>query len=136
MPREPQLTETVEPGDAGSGAPEIAPGEVLAGRYEIGEILGRGGLAVVYRAHDRELKRDVALKVLRSDRFSAASLLRLRREVKVARDVPSDRLVRIFDITTSDKAVFLTMEVVEGGSLDRRLSEGPLPVGEAVRIAS
>ena len=136
MPREPQLTETVEPGDAGSGTPEIAPGEVLAGRYEIGEILGRGGLAVVYRAHDRELKRDVALKVLRADRFSSASLLRLRREVKVARDVPGDRLVRIFDITTSDKTVFLTMEVVEGGSLDRRLSEGPLLVGEAVRIAS
>lgn len=136
MPREPPLTETVEPGDAGSGTPEIAPGEVLAGRYEIGEMLGRGGLAVVYRARDRELKRDVALKALRADRFSAASLLRLRREVKVARDVMSDRLVRIFDITTSENSVFLTMEVVEGGSLDRRLSEGPLPVGEAIRTAS
>lgn len=136
MPMEPPLTETVEPGDASSGTPEIAPGEVLAGRYEIGEILGRGGLAVVYRARDRELKRDVALKALRADRLSAASLLRLRREVKVARDVMSDRLVRIFDITTSENSVFLTMEVVEGGSLDRRLSEGPLPVCEAVRTAS
>lgn len=136
MPMEPPLTETVEPGDAGSGTPEIAPGEVLAGRYEIGEILGRGGLAVVYRARDRELKRDVALKALRADRFSAASLLRLRREVQVARDVTSDRLVRIFDITASESSVFLTMEVVEGGSLDRRLGEGRLPVGEAVRIAS
>jgi serine/threonine protein kinase/tetratricopeptide (TPR) repeat protein len=136
MPKEPPLTETVEPGDAAPGTPEIAPGEILAGRYEIGEILGRGGLAVVYRARDRELKRDVALKALRADRFSAASLLRLRREVKVARDVTSDRLVRIFDITTSENSVFLTMEVVEGGSLDRRLSEGPLPVDEAIRIAA
>lgn len=81
---------------------------------------------MLYRAHDRELKRDVALKVLRTDRFSAASLLRLRREVKVARDVASPQLVRIFDFTSSDNAVFLTMEVVEGGSLDNvALSELP-----------
>jgi tetratricopeptide (TPR) repeat protein len=132
----PHTTETVGLG-AVAASPQLAlaPGSVVSGRYEIGERLGGGGFAIVYRAHDRALNREVALKVLRADRLSPDSLARFRREAALARDVAGHRLVRIFDIGSAGETIFLTMEVVAGGSLDRRLAAGPLPVAEAVRIA-
>ena len=104
----------------------LDPGTCLDHRYEIRRVLGVGGYAVVYLAFDRELRREVALKVLRADRMSPGSLARLRREAAVARDAASPRLVRIFDIGTSDAAVYLTLEVIEGESLRDRLKRGPL----------
>ncbi|MFP5287770.1 MAG: protein kinase domain-containing protein, partial [Thermoanaerobaculia bacterium] len=97
-------------------------------------LLGRGGFATVYQAFDRELRREIALKLLRDDRLSEATLRRFRREAAVARDVASPRLVRIFDIESSGDAVFLTMEPVDGGSLAQWLERGPLPIDEAVRL--
>src|SRR5260370_27836979 len=132
----PHTTETVGLG-AAAASPQLAlaPGSVVSGRYEIGGRLGGGGFAIVYRAHDRTLNRAVALKVLRADRLSPDSLARFRREAALARDVAGHRLVRIFDVGSAGETIFLTMEVVAGGSLDRRLAAGPLPVAEAVRIA-
>jgi serine/threonine protein kinase/tetratricopeptide (TPR) repeat protein len=132
---EPQSTETVglesPPARAGDA---LAPGSPIGGRYEVRGLLGRGGFATVYRAFDRELRREIALKLLRDDRLSEATLRRFRREAAVARDVASPRLVRIFDIESSGGAVFLTMEPVDGGSLAQRLERSPLPVDEAVRL--
>ncbi len=90
------------------------------------EVLGTGGYAVVYRAFDRFLKREVALKVLRRDRLSPGALLRLRREAAIARDVVHPRIVRVFDIEEAGETVFLTMEIVEGGSLGDRLTRHSL----------
>ncbi|MBW8876351.1 MAG: protein kinase [Acidobacteria bacterium] len=112
----------------------LDPGTCLDQRFEIRRVLGFGGYAVVYLAFDRELRREVALKVLRADRMTSGALKRLRREAAVARDAASLRLVRIFDIGVSDAAVYLTMEVVEGESLRERLARGPLPIDEAVRL--
>src|SRR6266849_5713532 len=69
------------------------------------------------------------------DRHTPGALVRLRREVAVARDASSPRLVRIFDIGTAAEGIYLTMEVL-GGSLKDRLRGGALPIAEAVRIAS
>jgi tetratricopeptide (TPR) repeat protein len=129
-------TETVE----AAAAPAFAsrhrlPGSLLGGRYELTAMLGSGGYASVYRAHDRELRREVALKVLHPDRHTPGALVRLRREVAVARDASSPRLVRIFDIGTAPEGIYLTMEVL-AGSLKERLRDGALPVAEAVRIAA
>ncbi len=133
---EPDRTESVIPDAPLPASIRILdPGTCLDQRYEIRRVLGVGGYAVVYLAFDRELRREVALKVLRADRMSPGSLARLRREAAVARDAASPRLVRIFDIGTSDAAVYLTMEAVEGESLRDRLKRGPLPVDEAVRLA-
>src|ERR1700674_878088 len=133
--QEPHTTETVGIGAVAAGPwLELEPGSVVDGRYEIGERLGGGGFPLVYR--DRTLNREVALKVLRADRLSPSSLARFRREAALARDVAGSRLVRIFDIGIAGPIIFLTMEVVAGGSLDRRLATGPLPVDEAVRIAA
>ena len=115
----------------------FSPGTQLANRYEIRQVIDWGGSAVVYAAYDRDLRRDIALKVLRHDRVTDAALTRFRREVAVARDASSPRLVRIFDIVTSDGAIYLTMELVDGGSLRKRLADTPqLPIDEVIRLAS
>lgn len=114
----------------------FAPGAEIGSRYEVRRVLGRGGSAVVYGVFDRELKRDVALKVLRSDRMDEAALKRFRREAAVARDADSPLLARVFDIGRAGETVFLTMELVVGESLRDRLLRGPLPEEEAVALAS
>ena len=114
----------------------FAPGTEIGRRYEVRSVLGTGGSAVVYEAYDRELKRRVALKVLRTDRTSESALKRFRREVAVARDAASPRLVRVFDIGQSGDTVFLTMELVEGESLRELLARGPLEPGRAVAIGT
>jgi len=134
-------TRTIEAGlRSGRGAGEhevrlFAPGTALGARFEIGTVRGVGGSAVVYSAFDRELKQTVALKVLRADRTSPAALLRMKREVAIARQAASPCLVRVYDIDASGESVFLTMEDVPGGSLKERLEEGPLPLEEALRVA-
>ncbi|MBW8879235.1 MAG: serine/threonine protein kinase [Acidobacteria bacterium] len=113
----------------------IPPGSLIAGRYEIRGLLGRGGHATAYRVFDREVRREIALKLLDPDRESPNALARIRREVQVARDAQSPRLVRIFDIGTSPEGAYLTMELVEGPSLRDLLRQGPLSVEESIRIA-
>jgi serine/threonine protein kinase len=112
----------------------FAPGTEIGRRYEVRAVLGTGGSAVVYEAFDRELKRRVALKVLRTDRTSEAALKRFRREVAIARDAASPRLVRVFDIGQAGDTAFLTMELVEGESLRELLARGPLAPERAVAI--
>lgn len=114
----------------------FAPGTALGERFEVGAVRGVGGSAVVYSAFDRELRQTVALKVLRADRTSAAALTRLKREVSIARQAASPRLVRVFDIDAAGESVFLTMEDVDGGSLKERLADGPLSLEETLRIAA
>ncbi len=113
----------------------FAPGTEVGRRYEIRSVLGTGGSASVYAAWDHDLKRLVALKALRHDRMSETSLKRFRREVAVARDADSPRLVRVYDVGEAGETVFLTMELVGGESLRKRLSGEPLETSEVLRIA-
>jgi tetratricopeptide (TPR) repeat protein len=134
---EARLTESVD-GETGIGpAPEmLAPGTVIAGRYEVRRVLGSGGYAIVYLAHDRRLNSDVALKAMRADRNSAAALTRFRREVTIAREAASPRLVRVYDIGTDGDLWYLTMEVVRGESLRERMRRGPVSIDEAIAITT
>jgi tetratricopeptide (TPR) repeat protein len=131
-----EQTETVPPLAIPRVGSILPPDTLIADRYEIRGLLGRGGHGIAYRAFDREVRREIALKLLDPDRTTPSALARLRREVLVARDVQSPRLVRIFDLGTAPQGAFLTMEVVEGPSLRDLLREGPLPIEEAVRIAT
>ena len=112
-------------------------GTVLAGRYELLGLLGVGGMGAVYRAHDRELDEEVALKMLRPAFLaSAGALARFRREVKIARRVTHRNVARTFDIGQDGTSRFLTMELIDGPSLGRRLEDGgALGVEEALRVA-
>ena len=132
------MTESVEPRDAGETTSDrprrLDAGEVVGDRYEILRALGTGGFSVVYHARDRLLGRDIALKILRSDRLDESTLIRFRREARVARDAVAPQLVRVHDIGRDGDRTFLTLELVEGETLKDRLDRGPLDVEEAVRL--
>src|SRR5689334_10395425 len=90
------------------GAPEIIrrpaegvlrPGQVIAGRYEIQSRLGAGGMGAVFRAHDRVLDEDIALKVILPAALGDPSALeRFRDEVKIARKITHPNVCRVFDV--------------------------------------
>ncbi len=120
-----------------TGARRMLPkSTVVAGRYRIVDVLGAGGMGVVYRVHDQELETDVALKVL-ADRQShePVALERFRREIRLARTITHPNVVRIHDLGTDGDLVFMTMDLVPGRTLVDRLAEGPLPPDRAIGIA-
>lgn len=96
----------------------IEVGSVLADRYEIRKMLGMGGMGLVYRAHDRQLGIDVALKLLRPELAGEPKLIeRFRQELRLARQVSHRNVVRIHDIGQAGDLYFLTMDFVPGRSL-------------------
>lgn len=96
----------------------LQPDQMLAGRYRIREEVGRGGMGVVYRAQDEQLGISVALKVLRPELAEDPRLVeRFRREIVAARQVTHRNAVRIHDIGRDGDLLFLTMDFVEGPSL-------------------
>jgi tRNA A-37 threonylcarbamoyl transferase component Bud32/tetratricopeptide (TPR) repeat protein len=109
---------------------------VVANRYEVRALLGKGGHATVYRVYDRLLKAEVALKVVHPERDPERGLARIRREVGVARESLSPHLVRVFELGESNGDIYLTMEILPGGSLRDRLRHGPLLLPEALRIGA
>ncbi len=113
------------------------PGAVLAGRYRLVGLLGRGGMGEVYRADDLKLGQPVAIKML-PERLAAdpALMARFLSEVRVARQVAHPNVCRVYDVTDADGIHLLSMEFVDGenlGSLLRRI--GRLPRDKAVQIA-
>ena len=113
----------------------LHPGAIINARYATREMLGSGGSAIVYAAHDQLLGRDIAIKVLRADRSTPAALARLRRETVLAQRVQNERLVRIFDIGDSEYGPFITMERVGGESLRNMLERGAIGTERAIAIA-
>jgi len=115
---------------------ELEPGMVLGERYEIIALLGQGGMGAVYKAHDIELERLVALKIIRPElTTNPAMLRRFKQELILARQITHRNVVRIFDLGQADGFKFITMEYLEGKDLRAVLNEkGKLPPDEAARI--
>ncbi len=113
------------------------PGVLLANRYRIVALLGRGGMGEVYRAHDLTLGQEVALKFLPEVAVrNPAALTRFYNEVRIARQVSHANVCRVYDLGEVDGQPYLSMEYVDGedlGSLLRRI--GRLPSDKAVEIA-
>ncbi|KFU79262.1 Serine/threonine protein kinase [Amycolatopsis lurida] len=107
----------------------------LAGRYEVGELLGRGATARVFRAWDLREGREVALKL-----FHADTMLRDERrreqEIQTLSAVRHPGLVPLYDAGSDDGYSYLTMRLVEGPNLAQRLRSGPLPQDEVVELAA
>jgi len=113
------------------------PGTILAERYRIVGLLGKGGMGEVYRADDLKLAQPVALKFL-SQHLSAdeQAVARLYREVRIARQVSHPNVCRVYDIGEMDGQIFLSMEFIRGeelASLLRRI--GRLSADKAIEIA-
>lgn len=125
---------------------ELHPGSILRDRYVLGELAARGGMSIVFRA--RDLRRDasggdspeIALKVLRDDlRTSESAIARLKREFRQTQALRHAGVVRMLDLDCDRDVWFITMELLEGMSLEDRLRQAPaqpLEVAEALRIAS
>ena len=115
----------------------FAPGTLLADRYRIVALLGKGGMGEVYRADDLTLEQPVALKFLpESVAGNPEAIARFRQEVRVARQVSHPNVCRVYDLGEIDGLYFLSMEYVDGedlGSLLRRI--GRLPYDKGLEIA-
>jgi TolB-like protein len=105
--------------------------------YEITAKLGAGGMGQVYRATDTKLGRDVALKVLPAEMASSAERLeRFRREAKALAALDHPGIVTVFSVEEADDVHYLTMQLVEGQSLDGLISEGGLPAEQILEIGA
>jgi serine/threonine-protein kinase len=114
----------------------FAPGAILAGRYRLVALLGRGGMGEVYRADDLILDQPVALKFLPSGVQDEGRLGPLHQELRVARQISHKNVCRLYDLGEAAGRRFLTMEYIDGedlASLIRRI--GRLPHDKAVQIA-
>jgi serine/threonine-protein kinase len=110
---------------------------LLNKRYQIEELLGRGGMAVVYRAKDLMLERDVALKVLKSDYVKDPAFReRFRQEAKAAANLAHSNIVTVYDFGYDQGRLYIVMEYVPGKDLNTIVSEkGRLPLEEGLDLA-
>ena len=114
----------------------FAPGILIAERYRIISLLGRGGMGEVFRADDLTLGQQVALKFLPESMIDKSMLERFRNEVRIARRISHPNVCRVHDIGETNNQVFLSMEYVDGedlSSLQRRI--GRLPSDQALETA-
>src|SRR6185295_11260379 len=115
----------------------FVPGTILADRYRIVGLLGKGGMGEVYRADDLKLAQPVALKFLPDHLLSdGGALARFHREVRVARQVSHKNVCRVYDIGEVDGRHFLSMEFIKGEELSSLLRRiGRLPQDKALQLA-
>lgn len=121
----------------------ILEGKVLGNRYEIIEKVGNGGMATVYKAEDKVLKRNVAVKILR-DEFTTDEefIKRFEIEAQSAARLVHPNIVSIFDVGVEENLYYIVMELIQGKTLKEIIIEerGPLPwkwsVNVAIQIAS
>ncbi len=113
-------------------------GTVLGGRYRLIELLGQGGMATIYRAHDAQLERDVAVKVLRPEYGRDPDFFaRFRQEAQSAASLNHPGVVAVYDYGTDKAGPYIVMELVDGedlGSIIRRT--GALPPRQAARLTA
>ena len=120
-----------------AGPSRFAPGAIVAGRYRLVALLGRGGMGEVYRADDLTLDQPVALKFLPEDVAATDTrIAQFHNELRVARQVSHKNVCRLYDLGEADGRRFLTMEYVDGEDLSSSLRRfGRMPPDKAVQIA-
>ncbi|MGW1991097.1 serine/threonine-protein kinase [Embleya sp. NPDC001921] len=117
-----------------------APERLVAGRYRLGDQLGRGGMGTVWRAVDAMLDRDVAVKEMRLPRYEddderGTLSARMLREARAAARIDHPNVVTIFDVAEEDGRPWIVMELVRGLSLAQELDkEGPIPPEQVAEL--
>ncbi len=127
-----EVTETIE-----TPKEELTRGTTFAGRYEIIEELGRGGMGKVYRVEDTELKQEIALKLIKSEIATDKNTIeRFRNELKIARNIRHKNVCGMFDLGEAKGSYFITMEYIRGENLKNLIRKmGQLSAGQATTIA-
>jgi tetratricopeptide (TPR) repeat protein len=126
------ITKTLETTPKGLGK-----GKLFAGRFELIEELGAGGMGQVYRAFDKEVGEEIALKVLHPEiALDERTVDRFRNEIKLARRISHRNICRMHELHQDGKQLFITMEYVTGQDLKGLIKEtGALATGKAISIA-
>jgi eukaryotic-like serine/threonine-protein kinase len=108
---------------------ELEPGTTFAQRYEIEQVIGRGGMGVVFRAKDTQLDEVVALKTLTGDAMQRSSeeLERFKREIRIARKITHRNVLRTYDFGESEGISFISMEYVRGYTLGELIQKPQSP---------
>ncbi len=111
-------------------------GETLAGRYELLDVIGEGGMGLIVRARQLSMDRDVAVKLVRPEALTdELARKRFEREVRIAKTLVHPNIVQLFDYGQVDGAAYVVMELLEGETLhDLIKREAPLSVGRAIDI--
>ena len=113
-------------------------GQMIDGRYEIQEIIGRGGMAVVFKAHDHLLNRNVAIKMLRDDMAADAEFrLHFKQEALAVAKLSHANIVSIYDVSRDPKLDYIVMELIEGITLKQYMkTKGRLTPKESAHFAA
>jgi serine/threonine protein kinase/predicted Zn-dependent protease len=127
-----EVTETIE-----TPKKELTRGTTFAGRYEIIEELGKGGMGRVYRVEDKKLDQEVALKLIKPEiAKDKKTIERFRNELKLARNIRHKNVCGMYDLGETEGAHFITMEYVRGEDLRSSIRRfGQLPIGKSISIA-
>ena len=112
-------------------------GEVIAGRYELLELIGKGGMSSVYKAHDRLLDRQIAVKILHPHFTEDEEYVeRFRREARSVAQLSHPNIVTVIDRGEDEGRQYIVFEYVEGENLKQLLERtGPMPVTDALELA-
>jgi serine/threonine protein kinase/lipopolysaccharide biosynthesis regulator YciM len=131
--KEIEVTETIE-----TPKEELTTGSTFAGRYQIIEELGKGGMGRVYKVLDKEVNAKVALKLIKPEIASDKKTIeRFRNELKIARDIAHKNVCRMYDLGKEEGAYYITMEYVSGEDLKSFIwRAGFLSSGKAISIAN
>ncbi len=135
-----EVESLLENANSPTPSPSVVPRLNLTGRrigvYEVGVMIGAGGMGEVYRARDTKLARDVAFKVLPGDLASDPErLARFQREARVLAALNHPHIGAIHGFEESSGVVALVLELIEGPTLAERIARGALTVGDALKIA-
>jgi len=115
---------------------DLIKGKAFAGRYQLIEELGRGGMGVVYKAQDTKLKRTVALKFLPPELTHISEVReRFMREAQAAAALDHPHICTVYEFDEAEEKTFISMAYIEGQSLKKKIEAGPLELGEAIKIA-
>ncbi len=115
---------------------ELLPGTMLADKYKISDVVGRGGMGIVYKADDTKLKRSVALKFLPHELIQDEEAKeRFILEAQTAAALTHPNICTIHEINEEDGESFIAMEYVEGQNLKDKIKQGPLPLEEVLNFA-
>ncbi len=127
-----EVTETIE-----APKEELTTGSTFAGRYQIIEELGKGGMGKVYRVLDKKLKEEIALKLIKPEiAKDKKTLERFHNELKLARKISQRNVGRMYELMEEDGTHFITMEYVPGEDLRSSIRRfGQLPIGKSISIA-
>ena len=129
---QPEVTETLQ-----TAIRELTTGSTFAGRYQIIEELGKGGMGRVYKAQDTEIKEKVAIKLIKPEISADRDTVeRFQNELKFARKIVHKNVGRMYDLGKEEGSYFITMEYVEGQDLKGMIRQSKqLSVGTAISIA-